>query len=158
MVEFEIRGTKYRSDRISTVDQLAIGKRLIPLLIAIGPQAIKAAASEVRTRTGAVDGAAVGTASDQAEPTPGFDLTEILAPLADAVGMLTDEDLQFIVRVCAMKTSRRSGDSWQVVWNRGANDFQFEDINALDALVIVSQVIMDNISNFSFGLPAPLAG
>lgn len=158
MVEFEIRGTKYRSDRINTMDQLAIAKRLLPLLIAIGPQAMKAAAAEVRTRTGAVDGAADGTASDQAEPAPGFDLTEILAPLADAVGILKDDDLHFIVRVCASKTSRRSGDSWQLVWNRGANDFQFEDINAMDALVIVSQVIMDNITDFSFGLPAPLAG
>lgn len=149
MIDFEIRGQQYRAGRVSALTQFAIGKRLLPLITAIGPEAMRSASAAIQAQRQAK----AESAEESAPPPPPFDFTSILAPLADAVAALPDEDANFIFRECCKVTKRKSGDAWVGVWNVAAADFQFEDLNALDLIQIAANVMMEHISDFS---PGPL--
>lgn len=148
MIDFEIRGTKYRAGKVGALKQFAIGKRLLPLITAIGPEAMKAATAAINARREEKASAEGG------QDVPAFDFTPLLAPLADAVAGMKDEDAEFIFRECCKVTQRQSGAAWVWVWNAGAGDFQFDDLNALDLIQIAAHVMMEHISDFS---PGPLA-
>ena len=185
MIEYEIGGERFRSGKIDTFTQAFIAKRLLVIAAAIGPHAIRSgvgaaqriAATQAVTAkpaangagNGGVNGTPVGVpyAADEtaavasaavAPDDDGFDPMMLLMPLADALANMPDHDIRYVFTECMKVTQRYNAGGWQPIWNRAANDLQFEDIGLMEMIWITFQAMGDNIASFTKGPLASFLG
>lgn len=139
MAEFIVGKTTYRAGKIPVMTQLNIVRRLAPLVAALAPT--------FENLKGAMDGAGeIDFAS--------VDLGNVLVPLAEGIGKLSDEDSTYLVSMCLSVVERqRAGETGFVrIWNMAANAPQFDDLDLADVLMITAQVIMAQLGSFTASL------
>jgi hypothetical protein len=127
MFEFERNGQVYRARKLNTFQQMHVLRRISPI---IGPL------FAVQTAEGlASQGKQIGA-------------------FLEALGKVSDEDCDFIVKTCASVVQRQqggngSGPVWADIFNARANAFMFEDIDNLGAMFdITGRILQDNLGDF----------
>lgn len=140
-MEFEIKGEKYRTSKLSVFDQLKVTRKLLPVLAGIMPdiQSIKSAVAPK------VDG---GTNSEAVYGVMEKALPKIAEKLAD----MTEEDTNAIIYPCLSVVARQNGKVWAPVMNSG--ELMFDDIDLMSMLQMVGRVVGDSLGNFLPVAPA----
>lgn len=140
-VTVEVGGARYRVGRMNAMTQFHVGRRLAPVLAILG---LKAASM-------------IG----EAPPTDDKDVMEsfvpLLAPLAEVLARMSDEDSNYVVERCMLVTEREITEGkWQMVVASGsspvADRFMFQDIDLHVMLRLVLEAIRENLAGFMTGL------
>lgn len=140
-MEFEIKGEKYRTSKLSVFDQLKVTRKLLPVLAGIMPdiQSIKFAVAP--KADGGTNSEAVYAVMEKALP-------KIAEKLAD----MTEEDTNAIIFPCLSVVARQNGKVWAPVMNSG--ELMFDDIDLMSMLQMVGRVVGDSLGNFLPVAPA----
>jgi len=140
-MEFEIKGEKYRTSKLSVFDQLKVTRKLLPVLAGIMPdiQSIKSAVAP--KADGSTNSEAVYGVMEKALP-------KIAEKLAD----MTEEDTNAIIFPCLSVVARQNGKVWAPVMNSG--ELMFDDIDLMSMLQMVGRVVGDSLGNFLPVAPA----
>jgi hypothetical protein len=83
-----------------------------------------------------------------------FDMSAIVQPIVDGLSEMNDKDSEFVIREC-LKTVQRhvpstsGAASWSNVWNRQADQLQYQDIDLMIVLQLVFKVLMNFAAPFS---------
>ena len=132
---FEIGDHSYSAGKVPPFDQMAIAKRLMPVMKTVFTPDLMAAIAMARGGDGALD-------------LKKLDITQILPTLADAVYALTDEDAERIVRTSLKVVQRKDkAGIWSAVMNVQGG-FQYDDIELPEMLQIAWKVIEANLGSF----------
>lgn len=131
-MEFDIKGVKYRTAKLSVFEQLKVSRKLLPVLAGM--------VSEFRSVQEKI-------ASKDAEGA----MSAILPRIADAVSDMSDEDVNAILFPCLSVVSREHMKGWIPVCQQGV--MAFDDIDLLTMLQLVARVVADSLGNFLQGLP-----
>lgn len=125
MIEFEINGVQYRSDRMDAKKQFHVARRLAPLLAGLGGS----------------------LKSDKAS------FSEFIGPIADALSKMSDEDTDYVIDACLRIVQRRQGQNWQAITAR-SGDLMFDDIDLPVMLRLTVAVIQQSLGGFFPGGPS----
>lgn len=126
----EFREHTYEIGKLSAMQQLHVTRRAAPIF------------------------AALGSLSD-------LSLDAALIPISTALAGMADKDVEFIMATTLSVVRRKlpNGNGWAGVWNKQANQPQYEDINLSDMLFLAKEVMQLNVGSFLGGmgetLPAP---
>lgn len=123
----EINGQSYRIGRLDAKKQFHVARRLAPLLAGLG---------------GALKGEAKGFA-------------EMVAPIAEALAKMSDEDTDYVIDTCLAVVARQQGEGFQSVMVKGGG-LIFQDIDLPAMLQITVAVIQQNLGSFFPGGPSAL--
>jgi len=132
--EFVVGGHTYRAGKMLVKKQLHVIRRIGPILTDLG--------SLATLKTGA----------SMAE------VMAALTPIANAVGAMSDADLDYVMDSCLNVCLRQQGDAWTPVWNARAGAAQFADILLPALLQLTARVMQENFSDFLDALPQPSSG
>lgn len=140
-MEFEIKGDKYRTSKLSVFDQLKVTRKLLPVLAGIMPdiQSIKSAV--VPKGDGGTNSEAVYAVMEKALP-----------KIAEKLSDMTEEDTNAIIFPCLSVVARQNGKVWAPVMNSG--ELMFDDIDLMSMLQMVGRVVGDSLGNFLPVAPA----
>lgn len=126
-MEFEIKGVKYRTAKLSVFDQLKVTRKLLPVLAGMMSDF-----GSIRSRLPA-DGKIDTVKFEQLKPV----FETMLPRIAEELSSLTEDDTDAIIHPCLAVVSRRHMDRWVPVFT----------------LQLVARVVADSLGNF---LPTPL--
>jgi hypothetical protein len=131
-MEFEIKGEKYRTAKLSVFDQLKVSRKLLPVLSGLlgDFKGIKAAA----------EGGDVYKALETALP-----------KIAESLADMSEEDTNAIIFPCLAVVARYHGKGWATVFSDGM--LNFDDIDLMTMLQLVARVVGDSLGNFFKELP-----
>lgn len=132
-MDFEIEGKEFRADKLDAFKQFHVSRKLAPIIPTLIPVFVKIAK----------DGAEVKDLSAYGE---------LLAPFADGLSAMTNEDSEYVLSVCLSVTKRKVGDNWAPVWSNSGKVLMFDDMNLGDMIQIVLKVVQDSLGNFIRGL------
>lgn len=146
-LEFTVSGHTYRAGKLDAKRQFHVTRRLAPLLSEfLTPDVIKA----LRKADKNIDAAI--------ETLPESLLGEILTKVAEKIGDLKDEPLDYVLNNCLAAVERQqAGGGWAQVMARG-DRLMFEDLEMKDMLTITWEVLRHNLSGFFGGLPRSSPG
>jgi hypothetical protein len=125
--DFEINDAKYRAEKMPAKIQLKIIKRLAPIIGHI------AAFQERKMKA-----------------------SDMIATLSDAIGKLSDDDLDFVLDNCMMVTRMEVSGRYMPLYNMAAKQWQYQDMSLVTVMQITQQVLGDNLANFWPDLPSSL--
>lgn len=126
MAEFTIADKQYRSSKLNAFQQFHVARKLGPLFAKLGP-------GQLRTD-------------------PDASLSDMLAPIMEALAGMPEEDCNYILHRCLSVVQRWQGGSvWAPVWNDPAKRLMFEDIDLSTMIQITLQVLGDNLGPFMSG-------
>lgn len=131
-MEFEIKGVKYRTNKLSVFDQLKVSRKLLPVLAGM--------VSDFRSIQEKIRG----------KDTEGA-MTTILPKIANAVAGLSDDDVNAILFPCLSVVSREHMKGWVPVCQHG--EMAFDDIDLFTMLQLVARVVAESLGNFLRELP-----
>jgi hypothetical protein len=146
MAEVEIAGVRYRTGKLNVFEQLAVGKRIMPLLSGMGeafskiPRPPPVAEDDPDAEPVEAEGISEG------------DVWKALEPLMSALSEMKDDDLFFVVKMCMSKAHRHDGGHWARISNSAGTDFMFADIDMGVAIQVAFETIRENLEGF-FGGP-----
>ncbi|MFG1302178.1 hypothetical protein V5F49_20535 [Xanthobacter sp. V3C-3] len=139
--EFDLDGVKYRARKMAAMDQLFVARKLTPIVGTFVPL-IQAAARQVQS------GGTVATAIMS------LDVAQ-LAPLAQGIASLPEEDTNALIARCLAHVQRGSvspaGTSWANVWSVDAGRPMF-DMDLMTMLTLVVHVVKKDLGNFTGAL------
>ena len=124
MLEFELNGITYKAGTIPAMAQFHIARRLSTVIAAL--------VTHRDPETGQVDPA------------------KIAGPLAEAITKMSDDDTEYVLGNCLSVVQRkRANDTGYVnIWNVAAKAPQFDDIDMITMIQIVSEVVKGQIGPF----------
>ena len=131
-MEFEIKGVKYRTNKLSVFDQLKVSRKLLPVLAGM--------VSDFRS----IQEKILGKDTEGA-------MTTILPKIANAVAGLSDDDVNAILFPCLSVVSREHMKGWVPVCQHG--EMAFDDIDLFTMLQLVARVVAESLGNFLRELP-----
>jgi hypothetical protein len=139
MAEFTINGVEYRSGKLTAFTQFHIVRRLTPCLGKLSALA----SSGVKLQFDAE-----GKVSDM-----DGDISKVLTPLGEALAVLKDEDVEYVLNACLSVTRRKraGGGAWTLLRVDGTP--MFDDLSLPLMLQIAWHVIRENIQDFFSELP-----
>jgi hypothetical protein len=143
MNEFEVGGHKYRSGTMDARKQFHVMRRLATVLDALRDMP-KKHKIEALVDTPEAD------AGDQDS------LLSAVAPLAKAIGSMSDEDVDYVFEACLGIVQRQDGNAWQKVWNTQSKVVQYSDIDMAAMLQITWHVLQGSFAAFFRALPQEL--
>lgn len=126
-MEFEIKGVKYRTAKLSVFEQLKVSRKLLPVLAGM--------VSDFRSVQEKIS----------SKDTEGA-MATILPKIANAVSALSDGDVDAILFPCLSVVSREHMKGWVPVCQHG--EMAFDDIDLLTMLQLVARVVADSLGNF----------
>lgn len=132
-IEFDIDGKQYRANRLDAFKQFHVSRKIAPIVPKLIPIFVQLK-----------DGG--GLTEDLAG------LAEVVAPFADALAAMKDDDAEYIIATCLSVVLRQQGTTWAPVWSVNGRVVMFEDIDMGVMLPIIVRVIRDNLGNFISGL------
>lgn len=115
----EIGGQQYRIGRLDAKKQFHVARRLAPLLAGLGG-ALQAESKE---------------------------FVQLVAPIADALSKMSDEDTDYVIDTCLAVVQRRQNNQWASVVVRNGG-LMFQDIDMAQMLQLTVAVIQGNLGNF----------
>lgn len=80
-----------------------------------------------------------------------------LEPAVDQLSAMSEDDFNYVMHRCLSVVRRVQGQMLQPVFNLGAKQMQFNDLNAAEAMQLVARVLGDNLGSF-FGTNVPSTG
>lgn len=131
-MEFEIKGVKYRTNKLSVFDQLKVSRKLLPVLAGMVSD-FRGVQEKIRSKE--IEAA----------------LETILPKIANAVSSLSDDDVNAILFPCLSVVSREHMKGWVPVCQHG--EMAFDDIDLFTMLQLVARVVADSLGNFLRELP-----
>jgi hypothetical protein len=136
-IDFEHEGANYRMRKLNAFDQLAVLKRIAPLVPPLIPLATEFKNKKLSLNIGALPG--------------------LIQPLVEAFGDMKDEDQQKVISICLSAIQREqvtdARTAFVPIWNHGSKLMMFEDLyDIFKQLPLVVRVIKENLAGFSFGL------
>lgn len=134
MSEIVVGGHAYRAGKMLVKKQLHVIRRMAPVL--------KDLASLATLRKGA----------DMA------DMMTALSPVVNAIGAMSDADVDYVMASCLSVCLRQEGAAWVSVWNVQAGAAQFADIALPALLQLTAAVMRENFSDFLDVIPQVSAG
>jgi hypothetical protein len=152
MSEIEIGGIRYRVNKMNVFDQAHVARKVAPVVFSMGrgystaiaklPQSINGNGS-----TDEFDDAA----PDQIEEAQQNEvLFESLAPIADVLAKMSDEDVNYVLKKCLNVCLRHNGSNWTPLM-RGDN-LMFEDLDLATLMQLTMEVVQDNLGPSLRGL------
>lgn len=135
-MEFEIKGVKYRTAKLSVFDQLKVTRKLLPVLAGMMSDF-----GSIRSRLPA-DGKIDTVKFEHLKPV----FETMLPRIAEELSSLTEDDTSAIIHPCLAVVSRRHMDGWVPVFTQG--ELMFDDIDLLVMLQLVARVVADSLGNF----------
>jgi hypothetical protein len=138
MVEFSIKEVRYQTHKMDVFKQAQVMRKLLPIVASL------AGLSKLRP-------AAPG------QPLDPEMLKESFEPIANALSGLSDETFQYILESCVKVVKRSDGDRWVNLWNEQAKALQYQDLDLMTLIQIMSQVISENLGGFFPAGPSSLA-
>lgn len=135
--EFDLGGQKYKTARLTAMQQFHVARRLAPVITSLSE----------------VDFSALRDPQEGGEGS-GRAL-RLMKPIADALHNLSDQDSEYVINVCMGVVYRgqpaATGTVWAAAWSKAAGKPMFEDIDLTVMLQLTVRVLMENLSGF---LPA----
>jgi hypothetical protein len=129
MNTIDIKGKTYRVNKLGTLQQFHVARRLAPLLAAAG-----ITMSMLKARDSGM---------------PAFDdFAPVMGPVAHILSQMSDSDSNYIIFTCLSCVQRQSGSDnrWAAVAT--GDQMMFEDIAMPVMLRLVWAVVQDNILDF----------
>lgn len=144
----EIAGHEYRVISIPVETQFHIARRLLKAIAPAGEIIVQMLPRVIQALE--ASGAEEGAAREAL-----FKASELVTPLAEAIGNLSDEDSEYILHNCLAHAERLAtgGTTWSRVWQRNGG-YRFADINLPTLVRLTVLVINDQLSSF---FPAALS-
>lgn len=140
-MEFEIKGVRYRTAKLTVFDQLKVTRKLLPVLAGLF--------SEFGTIRNLLPKPGDEKTTDTLDSyAPLFE--KLLPHVADQLAGLSEEDTNAIIFPCLAVVSRHQDKaSWVPVTRQG--ELMFDDIDLISMLQMVGRVVGDSLGNI---LPA----
>lgn len=132
MTEVTIGQTAYRIGKLDAIKQFHLARRLAPIQLAMGMSA--------------KDLAGLGKDADELSI-----MAAIMGPIADQVAKMSDDEVNYILRMCLGVVSRQGGEKWAKVMV--GNDLMFDDIEMPHLMRLTIAVVQENLGGFFAGLP-----
>lgn len=132
-MDFEIKGVKYRADKLSVFEQLKVTRKLLPVMAGVMSDFQK-----LQTHVAAGDTASA--------------VDIVLPKIAKTLSSLSDEDTNAIMFPCLSVVKRQHQNAWVPVCS-GSESLAFDDIDLLALLSLVARVVADSLGNFLQELP-----
>jgi hypothetical protein len=118
-MEFDIGDTKYLVSKLNAMDQLAVLRKISPVLASITPSSTEK----------------INLAS--------------MAPVMQAVAGMSDENYDFVLNKCLSHVKRQlPNGGWADIWNREAACLMYEDITLNTMLIIIMNVMRYTFEDF----------
>lgn len=142
----EIAGHEYRTVTIAVDVQYHIARRILKALAPAGEVIVQMLPRVI---------AALEEPKEGEEREALFQAKELVTPLAQAIGGMTDEDSEYILHNCLAATQRLAtgGTTWSPVYDRKGG-YRFSDITMPTLVRLTVLVIMDQLSNFFPAAPS----
>lgn|SRR5574343_859419 len=132
-MEFTIGNHDFRAEKLDAFKQFHVSRKLAPIIPTLIPVFVKIAK----------DGASLTDISAYGE---------LLAPFAEGMAAMSNEDSEYVISVCLSATKRKVGDNWAPVWSNSGKVLMFDDMDLGDMIQIVLKVVQDSLGNFIRGL------
>ncbi|WP_447885035.1 phage tail assembly chaperone [Serratia fonticola] len=127
-MEFEIKGHKYRSNKLGVFDQLKVSRKLLPVLSGLlGEMKIL---KQLKTGQITIDDA----------------LKTALPVVAQTLSDMSEEDSNAILHPCLAVVLRQQGTGYVAIFANG--QLMFDDIDLMGMLHIAAMVVGDSLGNF----------
>ncbi len=138
MSEFQVGGHTYRTGKMNAKRQMHVMRRLAPVMPNLAGLA---------TTFAGRDPASVTL----------MDLSPALAPIANVISRMSDDDCEYVLDACLSVVQRQQMDAWAPVWNQATGASMFADVELPAMLQIASRVLQENFAGFLGGLPSASA-
>lgn len=149
MTEFTVRGHRYRDGRMNAFTQFHVTRKLGAGLLDNVERAIAAATFTKKLFMSGI--------SPLEMPTE--DIVAAIQPFIVALGKMSDEDSEFIIRSCMAVVERQTAGEtgWQRAWNVDANAAMYPDIDLAVMMELSFHVLRSQLSSFfpASGSPTP---
>lgn len=142
MVEFAIGDRTFRTVPLSAFDQLRVARRIWPVLSAVVKASDKKLIAQIKQVKDAKPEAA-----DAVMPS-NESIAEIMGVIGEAIEALSEDELDSVIRTCLSVVQMKDGKSWVAIYNKDAQDFQYDFINLPIMLQLAFRVIEDALGDF----------
>ncbi len=134
-MEFNLGEKQFRTSKLDAFAQFHVSRKLAPIIPTLIPVFVK-------------------IAKDGAELSDIASYAEILAPFADGLAAMSNEDSEYVMSTCMSVARRKAAgtDNWAPVWSNSARACMFDDMDLGDIIQIVMKVVQDSLGNFIRGL------
>ena len=134
-MEFNLGEKQFRTSKLDSFAQFHVSRKLAPIIPTLIPVFVK-------------------IAKDGAELSDIASYAEILAPFADGLAAMSNEDSEYVMATCMSVARRKAAgtDNWAPVWSNSARACMFDDMDLGDIIQIVMKVVQDSLGNFIRGL------
>jgi hypothetical protein len=134
-MEFSLGEKQFRTAKLDAFQQFHVSRKLAPIIPTLIPVFVK-------------------IAKDGAELSDIASYAEILAPFADGLAAMSNEDSEYVMATCMSVAKRKAAnsDNWAPVWSNSARACMFDDMDLGDIIQIVMKVVQDSLGNFIRGL------
>jgi hypothetical protein len=126
----DINGKTYQLGRLTAISQLHVARRLAPALMKL--QVAADDSTPLVEEGGGMNMTAIG---------------KVLAPMAEALAIMTDQDVEYVVNTCLKVVQVKQEQGWAWVMNSGGV-LMFHDLQLPDLLQLTAQVIGANLGGF----------
>ncbi|MBC3230756.1 phage tail assembly chaperone [Serratia fonticola] len=131
-MEFEIKGHKYRSNKLNTFEQLKVSRKLLPVL------------------SGLLGEIKVFKQLQSGQITIEDAIKTALPTIAQTLSDMSEEDSNAILHPCLAVVLRQQGTGYVAIFANG--QLMFDDIGLMEMLQITARVVADSLGNFLDGL------
>lgn len=142
MTTTTIDGNNYRAGRLNALQQFHVGRRLAPIMAAMGAKAVSLTAP-VGDRASDREGA---------EPAGNMlaDFVPMLPVIAEIISKMSDEDTDYVIFTSLSAIEREAvPGQWQLmVPNPAQRRLMFQDIDAAVMMRLVAFSLQENLSGF----------
>ena len=130
MADFKIGEREFRSQKMSAMKQVHVGRKVLPFYGDMMATAYKNGTSEADISA----------------------MLDRFKPIANALAEMKDEDAEYIINSCLDVTQIKQGSIWSNMRSNGL--LMFQDLEGFDLIKIASYVLQDNFARFFSGSPA----
>jgi hypothetical protein len=141
--EQEIGGLTYRIGKLNAKQQFHVARRLAPVIAELSAES-NLVMEQMKQPNNSVSGFMAEAAQGDVSPA----MVRLYTAISKAIRNLSDEDCDYVIRTCMSVVTRRSGELFQPVWNKQADQPQFEDLSLPTLLMLTITVITDNLGGF----------
>jgi hypothetical protein len=144
MKTLDIGGNTYEIGKMPTRTQFHVQRRVMPILLALGPSLIGALGS-MKSGPDATTAEKSGSEADI--------MTAAMAPLVGSLAEMRDDELDYIINACLAVCNRKVGDKWARVLAPDGVTFMFADMTSSEMMQLTVATIQENLGNFFDLLP-----
>lgn len=136
-MQITVNNNVYTIGKLDALKQFHLMRRLAPVLATVGLDIAK-----LKNLDSGLGGA--GDAETN--------FLELLAPVVEVVGKMTDEDSNYIIFTCLSAVARQSPTGGFSPVTTAQNQLMFQDIDMLTMLRLSAEVVRENLRGFFSGL------